>query len=195
MSILSFTKLIFPLLFWLFLIIGFDPLGTAVITVLSAVIHEFGHIGAIYLIHGKIVLPLARMRGFSLSKNRLSSYKEEMLIALSGPLINLLIFILCLPFYSMADGYISLIAVINVMTFVSNMLPLRGYDGYLVLYNLIATKRDAQSAELTMRPISFAFSTVLVFFSLFLILKIGEGYWIFAVFFAVLLEEIFKRGN
>ena len=193
--LISLLQKILPLIFWVILMIGFDPLSIAVITICSAFFHELGHVIAIYLLEKRIALPFARKKGFAISLGMHTSYKNELIIALSGPIFNLLAFIVCTSLKQYANGYLSLLAIINLMTFVSNMLPLRGYDGHLALYSLIAIIKDHETAEKILSPISFVFSTVLVFFSLFLILKIGEGFWIFAIFFSLLLEEIFKSNN
>lgn len=189
--LLLLSERLFPLFFWLLLMLGFDSPTITVITLASALIHELGHVAA-YMILGKSTVPFATFSGFRINAGRLLSYKNELFVALCGPLANLLLFLLSIPF-STDGGYLSLFGILNLFTALSNLLPLYGYDGYRILHSAIAMRKTSECADTALYAFSFLLSAVLTFFSLFFILKRGEGYWIFGIFFASLTGNIFKR--
>ena len=43
-----------------------------------------------------------------------------------------------------------------------------------------------------LRALSFSFTSLFCFLSLYFLLKLGEGYWIFAVFFVSMLKQLDK---
>ena len=82
------------------------------------------------------------------------------------------------------------------MTMLSNLLPIEGYDGYRAVSSAAALlELDPTRTERTLSSLSFFFSVLVTFLSLYLILKIGEGYWIFGVFFTLTLSALAKRQN
>ena len=185
-----------PLAFWVVLMFGFDEPYIAILTILAAFIHEGGHL--------IITLPFSTKRsraikneiaGFRIKTNRLS-YKEELLAALGGPLANLaagLIFFY-LPLKSEFGEYSYTFAVLNVMTMASNLLPIESYDGHRALSAVLCLIfGDSLRVYSFLYWLSFIFSSVMTFISLYIMLRIGEGYWIFAVFFSVMLSAVIKR--
>ena len=128
---------VLPLLFWVFMIFGFDEAHIAILTILSALIHELGHIAAIMALRlergGRLS---AHISGFRIQKAA-SGYLGELIVLMAGPLSNLLVFLLTLPFWEALSGYIALLGSINLATGISNLLPIEGYDGYGILSRLL----------------------------------------------------------
>ena len=195
-KLLLFLERSLAILFWVLLMLGFDTPYIAILTVGSAVIHECGHlIAALLFTNSDTRAPTGSISGFRIKAHGLS-YKEELLLSLGGPMINIILGVLlfCIPFTEPLSSYMHVFALLNIMTAVSNLLPIESYDGYRAVLSAAAiftNRRD--SAEAVMKKISFAFSALMCFLSLYLILKLGEGYWIFAVFFTILLSGILKR--
>ena len=196
MKVVYFLYKILPLVFWCLLILGFDLPYIAVLTVISAIIHECGHI--FFAEKNKASeLPEACLTGFRIKIHGMS-YREEMLVAMGGPLFNFAVGILfsfafrSTPFHS----YSAVFAMTNFMTAFSNLLPIEGYDGYKILYCLGSMIFDDVSAfESALLRLSLLLSSSLCFLSLYLILKVGEGYWIFVIFFSVTLARLTKGKN
>ena len=66
---------IFSALFWILVMLGLDGVNGAILTIIAVVIHEFGHIIALFILgHGGGV-PLPRMPGFSINVRATLSYK------------------------------------------------------------------------------------------------------------------------
>ncbi len=181
-----------PIVFWILLIFGFDEPHVAILTIITALIHEIGHLIAIAAVKKECTsLPRADISGFRIDVKNLS-YKEEMLSSAAGPLTNLLLGLFLISFFD--SEYTLVFAALNIMTAISNLLPVRGYDGYRFLHALASHYSSSpERIEAVLEWFSFFFSAAMCLFSLYFILKIGEGYWIFAVFFSFLLAEIFNR--
>ena len=193
---LRFLESLLPVVFWVLLIFGFDSVYIGVLTLLAAIIHELGHIVVINALssHG-CHLPIGKTNGFRLECKGFS-YTTEAAAAAAGPIANLLVGLFTIPFFSVygIGYYLGCFSIINLMTAISNSLPIEGYDGYRVIHALVMHftryPRESQRAlELT----SLAFSFLLTLFSLFLMLKANAGYWIFAVFFSSTVAIICKR--
>ena len=181
---------VLPILFILFLMLAFDEVWMTVLTLLAAAAHECGHILAAMLIGaGEISLPRAVLTGLRIRTGRLLSYRDEAIIALGGPLTNLAIFLLLLPFCRYGE-YVSALAAINILTALSNLIPIRGFDGQRILIGLLSTRLSARALDRVSRALTLAVSAAVALLSLFFMMKIGEGYWIFTIFFVVMCREI-----
>ena len=192
MKFLLFLERTLPLVFWMLLIFGFDEPYVAVLTIVSALLHELGHVLVLALFKNKTSgVPIPDISGFRIGVSGLS-YKEELLSALAGPLVNL--FFGLVPLLLFKSEYVHTFAWLNVMTAISNLLPIKGYDGYRsVLCILSMFTNDRARGEAILSSLSFLFSSIMCFLSLYLMLRIGEGYWIFVVFFSLIISEMAKR--
>ena len=195
-KILHYTETLLPIIFWVLIMFGFDSISITVMTLLAAAVHECGHLAVIALACGhKATPPIPKINGMRIKPSVILSYKEEILAAFGGPCANILLFLLLIPFFGTGDGYAITFAMINLMTALSNLLPISGFDGYKITLNAVALKFGIENAERLLSAFSFIFSAGAVFISLYLILKIGEGYWIFGIFFIATLTEVFKRNK
>lgn len=183
---------VLPALFWFFLMLAFDTAAMTVMTCLAAAIHELGHIAAGIILTGdELSLPKATLTGLKIHTGRLLSYKEETIIAASGPLVNIVVFLFALPFFNLS-GYIAAFAFINLLTAVSNLIPIKSYDGYRIISASLAGRLEPCLQARVMSALTLVFSAAAVLISLVLLMLIGEGYWLFAIFFAILIKEILK---
>lgn len=180
-----------PLCFWLMVMLSFDDLSICILTILSASLHELSHIGAYAFIkRGEISFPRAVLNGLKLYTGTGLSYYEELIITLSGPLANILVFLLCLPFFKSSD-YIFTFGITNLLCGLTNLIPIKGYDGYGILYALVMARLHTGENEI-LELVSLLFSALITLISSVAIFIIGEGYWLFIVFFIHLLKEIIK---
>ena len=179
---------ILPVAFWLFLIYAFDEPYAAGLTLIAAFAHECGHI--YYSMAQKRGCPSLRGRIFGFGIKSLSGlkYREEILLYLSGPSANLassVIATVFFPYSSIAKDF----ALINVMTALTNLLPIKGYDGYGAL-RAAAASRQAERFSSLLPLISFLGTALISFFALYVIERYNGGYWIFAVFLFNLISDI-----
>lgn len=196
MKLIFLIEKILPLIFWVVLIFGFDSEYVAVLTIVAAIIHEGGHM--------IVSMPFSKKRS-SVLKNELSgfrikanslSYKEELITALGGPAFNFVVGVFCfiIPFEISFREYAYTFGLLNIMTMISNLLPIENYDGYRALSSaLCIIFGNSLAVYSVLYWLSFATSVIMTFVSLYLMLRIDEGYWIFAVFFSITLSAIVKR--
>lgn len=183
------------LVFWVLLIFGFDLPYTAILTILAALIHELGHVFCLMRTKSSCnLLPKPNVSGFRIKIPEMS-YQKELLCALYGPLANLAVALLCLlPLSPKLTPYLHTFATLNIMTMISNLLPIEEYDGYKILGSVLSlTVRCEATAQNVLYMTSLIFSAVMCFLSLYVMLKLGEGYWIFAVFFTVMIRMVIKK--
>lgn len=185
---------VLPLLFWLMIIFGFDTPYIATLTIIAAVIHELGHSVAIMALSRSGYMPMVHVTGFRFKRADTLGYKEEIIILAMGPVFNITAFLLCLPFLSAMEGYIGTFAAVNLITALSNLLPVESYDGYGILRELFTYTENVRMLYLIER-LSFFISLSFTFLSLYLIDKFGSGYWIFGIFFFMMLAKLIKFGK
>lgn len=180
-------------IFWLAIIFGFEEPAMAFSTIFAALIHELGHILYLRRTSGEGNIR-GVLSGFRIKPHGELSYKQEFLLYLSGPAVNLLAaLMLWLPSLfgapTQAEGIIA-----NLITAMSNLLPIEGYDGYGALRAIIrAFDKDTMVFERTLRSFSCVLIFVFCIFSLYLIDRFGGGYWIFAIFFVSMLKKMSER--
>jgi Zn-dependent protease len=174
-----------PALFWILIVFGFDTPCVAAITLISAAIHELGHICAAMLVGIFKSLPEGRLNGLKI-KIKGCGYKSLIFVLSAGPLANLLTAALLFPFLKISE-YLNIVVLVNIATAVSNLIPVKGYDGYGIAEAvLLMTERQTVFLE----SLSFFTSIILTFFSLFMIGRFGVGYWVFFAFFIGILKRI-----
>lgn len=189
-----FSLSVLAAFFWITLIFAFDTPYISVCTVLAAVVHEGGHKLAFLITGASSSLPRARLFGFKIKFKPTRSYWEDIFCAAAGPAANVLMCVCCIPLIILSKEAYSILTTVNLATAFSNLLPIKGYDGYNIL-NSLALAYSKEGVLINIIEIfSFLSLCLMTFFSLYLILKVGEGYWIFTIFFFSLLFEISKSS-
>jgi hypothetical protein len=182
---------------WLLIIYGFDEPYVAGLTIISALIHEGGHLLSFFLLSlGKIGFS-GRLSGPRLTGVGVTSYKEDILIFASGPLMNIAAAALSLPFLRISGGtgYIRSFAVMNIATAISNLLPTSGRDGYGIIEALIAERNLGDGAHRVLRAVSILLSSLGCILALYFMQRIGESFWIFFVFYFSVLSELSEASK
>lgn len=186
-------KEILPLLFWVLLLFGFDKAYIAVLTLLVALVHEVGHYIAFLALKCDTGMPFGHISGFRFKQKANMSYGKSMLVYISGAGMNILVSTAVLPFCR-TNPYLSAFSLLGYATAVSNLLPIKGYDGYSLLADFFRS-RGSDAGLRILSAVSFAICTVLTFTSLYLMYYRDEGYWIYGMFIFTLLGEISKSLN
>ncbi len=183
---------ILPLFFWVLIIFGFDAPYMAILTILSALLHELGHIISLMLV-GKVRGRLrTHISGFRITADG-GGYIDDIITLSGGPIINLLAFLICFALCAGKEGYIMEVGVVSLITAISNLLPVECYDGYNIILKILYMK-DWIGGVRVLDAISFGMSVAFTFLSLYLLLRYGEGYWVFGIFFSLLIGKILKKN-
>lgn len=185
---------VLPIIFWMSIIFGFDAPYVAVLTILSAVIHEFGHCAAISLLTGRTTKVRGHATGLRIKQPESISYGKEVLILLAGPTINIAVFILTLPLDTLLFGYLKILGYVNLFTGLSNLIPIEGYDGYRALMTVFDSGGRLRAIK-ALEIFSFIVSISVTFISLHVIDLFGEGYWIFGLFFIAFMSKLINFGK
>ena len=179
--------------FWILILFSFEQPELAITTLICALIHELGHLVCIILLSKEGFKFRGVVNGFRIRPKGMRSYDEQILIYLSGPFANIFALFVCLILSFFTGMNFMMIGIINLVTALSNLLPIKGYDGYGALQ---AFMKKCELSEVALRGLSYL-SSALIFslciFSLYLIDRHNGGYWIFAVFFVSMLKE-FQEG-
>lgn len=128
--------------FWLLLLLVLfwrdDPLFLARFSVLAAIFHEGGHILVYYLLMGR--LPLLRISPFGMAMEvdrSAFTERELLLLAIAGPLMNLLAagaVLLAMQRKAAYGGYC--FAAVNLAMGSFNLLPIKPLDGWEILHSI-----------------------------------------------------------
>lgn len=181
-TLLSFLRA----LFWITLLFALDRPYLAMLTLLSILYHELCHLSALLLLSRR-ARAQTRLFGLRLTPEGLLSYREERCIAAAGPIGGLLLAGLCVFLFPLAPDYFLDFALCNLLTSLSNLLPIEGYDGYRILSCTLALRGTGTHV---LRVISFILTAALSLLSLFLLGIAGQGLWSGAFFLFSLLSAL-----
>jgi stage IV sporulation protein FB len=138
---------------------------------LTATLHELGHIAALAFCKVKIrTLVLGLFGGTLILEKKLISYPKEVAVALSGPLVNL--FISFALFFVLRHGFdadIFFAFLSNASYGIFNLLPILGLDGGCALTALLFVKGDLYGSVRTVSIISRLTLFLMAAFSLYLV--------------------------
>lgn len=179
--------------FWFCFLFALDRPYLAILTLLALVFHECCHVFALLRIRrgGRVHTHLGGLRIFP---SETLSYREERSVCAAGPLGGFLGAILCFALSPLAPGYLFDFGLCHLLTSLSNLLPIEGYDGYRILKASIALhgKYDAQK---TADAFSFFFSALFALLSLCIFGILGEGIWASGAFLFALICSLPEGKN
>lgn len=180
----------------LILIFG-DNSKYAIIALSAAIIHEIGHVAASFLL--KMKLKNFSLKLFSAKLGvalPLHSYKKELLLALSGPLANIVSGITAIHIYRhiYCNEYVMFVIVASFFLAILNLLPIRSFDGGRIFICTLAPHFNIYKIEYVLEILSFSFILLLWIVSVYLMLKIGSSLTLF-VFSSALFAELFLNSD
>ncbi len=158
----------------------------------SVLLHELGHLAAATLFHKKIKELRIMPSGISILLPNASSYREEILVAAAGPLMNLLYLAVSFRFPSkLAETA----GTVSLLLGGLNLLPLEGFDGGRILSALIAYALGEEAADRFLQITTALCLSVLWIFSLYIFFYSGINMTLL-LFCAYLFSFLFlKKGE
>jgi stage IV sporulation protein FB len=157
-----------------------DHTGLAIFALLCAAFHEMGHIATI----SALKVPVSEMNfrlfgaNIKLKKFVTLSYKQEILVALSGCIANIVLCLVCfiavkLNFFVF---YANMIFLFSLIIAGFNIIPISPLDGGRALTAYLTSHMQYQSAEKIMNILSFVFIIPLGAVGLILLIKTGYNF-------------------
>ena len=130
------VKINFSLIILIALTLYFDKTNICFASLAAITAHESGHI--FVLIRRKIKITKIHLRLFGLliyTDGHLSSYESDLTTACAGILANFLVAVIFLFLYFVFNiYYFGLLFAANVITLLFNSIPIKGFDGYDIIY-------------------------------------------------------------
>lgn len=190
--------------------------------VLSATLHEFGHLAAARALGigvGEIRFEFSGVR--ICTEEKLTSYKSELLLAAAGPLVNFICVTVCVTIFSflkiswdeaaeLTDAFLKhgvyshlgatgFFAIASLLQGGVNLLPVKTFDGGRICYCVIAMLFGERVARRVLDVSSALSAFVLWTVALYLMLRVsaGLGIYVFAacIFLSTLKDTDYTTAN
>lgn len=168
------TEIYFSFLFLavITVMLATDKTGYMLPTLFAISVHEAGHLFMMWLLEcapKKIkLIPASVQISMSMSKR----YRNDVLVALSGPLVNLVIFFtLYFNYFAYKNETVLVFALLNLVIAIFNLLPVKGLDGGTVLFCFLCKNLDINKATLVMRLITLILASSVIALAVILTLK------------------------
>lgn len=194
-----------------------DRAEVLILYVLSATLHETGHLLAARRLNIGIKEIRFEFSGVRIcTEEKLTSYKGELIMALAGPLASIMISVLSvavLSFYNISvsdasqeiasfiEGKNSLFGALGFFALSSllqggvNLLPVRSFDGGRAAYCLLAMIFSEGVADRVLELTSIIFAFSLWTFALYLMLMVSAGLGIFVFSACIFLSTIQRKPS
>jgi len=142
-------------------------------------IHEMGHIILIKInkfnISGIEILPF----GINISTDsKLTSYKTDVMIALSGPFMNIVSAAVILVIIKL-NGYVSILFfsfLTNILYAAINLFPVKSLDGGKALNDILKMFLPEHAAQIIFSAVSAVFLGILSLFAFFVLMITGYNF-------------------
>lgn len=138
------------------LMLLFDKTGMILPLLFAVFMHEMGHLFMMYIREASPKRIKLIPASVQITKAFSFDYKNDILISLSGPFVNILLFAVFYFNYKCYQNTTTLyIALLNLIMGVFNLLPVKGLDGGTILYCVLCRFTNVNRAELILNLISF----------------------------------------
>jgi len=149
-----------------------DRTGLVLPSIFAVLMHEIGHLFAMWVLECAPkqirLIPASVQITSSFSRK----YKNDIIVALSGPIVNLVLFLTLYFNYLAFKNELTLhYALLNLIICIFNSLPVLGLDGGTVLYSVLAKKTDLNRAQLTVKIITAVVAVTVLIFAVILTAK------------------------
>lgn len=151
-------------------IISLNAPSNVLVTVISSLLHETGHLLIMTSIGNKPKAVRLEITGMNIIRQQdfQISTKNEVFIALGGPFINFICFlisVIILCFYE--NENILTFGCINLILMTFNLLPINRLDGGLALYYILSQKYDNLTCTKILKITSVFFITLIYIWGIY----------------------------
>ena len=177
-------------------IISLNAPSNVLITIFSSLLHETGHLLMMTSVGNKPQAVKFEITGMNIIRqpDLKISTKNEILIAIGGPLINFLCFlisVIILCFHN--NENILTFGCINLILMTFNLLPVKRLDGGMALFYILSQKYDNNICSKLLKITSIFFITIIYLWGFYVF--ISSGYNISLIIVAIFLTLSMLGNN
>lgn len=177
-------------------IISLNVPSNVLITVFSSLLHEIGHLLVMTSVGNKPQAVRFELTGVNIIRQpdfKIST-KNEIIIALGGPLINLFCFLISVTILCVYNNEnVLTFGCINLILMTFNLLPIKRLDGGMALYYILAQKYDNLTCSKVLKIISTIFIIVIYLWGIYAF--ISSSYNISLIIIAIFLTLSMLGNN
>lgn len=141
------------------LILLLDRTGVGYLSILSIVIHESGHVFVMKILKIKISAMELFSGRIKIIHKSFTSDKQNLFIALGGPIMNLLF----VPLYFLGNSSLKYFALCNMVIALFNLMPIKGLDGGDIIFYSLRVKGSSKY-NILVNIISYFFIILIIIF-------------------------------
>lgn len=165
-----------------------DRTGLLLPTLFAVLMHEIGHLFAMWVLDCSPKQIKLIPASVQITAPLTSKYKNDIIIAIIGPIVNLLLFfVLYLNFLCFKNSIILNYALINLLITIFNLMPVIGLDGGTILFSVLAKKTEYNKAILTLKIITLIVAAAVIFLAVTLTIrgKINISLYIIGIYLVI----------
>ena len=149
-----------------------DRTGMIVPSLFAIIMHEIGHLFCMWALDCAPKRVKLIPASVQITSSFTKGYKNDIIIAVCGPLVNFLLFFTLYFNYLAFKNKITLCyALINLVIGLFNSLPVKGLDGGTVLFSVLVKNIDYNKSVLILKGITVAVALTVVVIAVWLTLK------------------------
>ena len=170
-----------------------DRTGLALPTLCAVILHETGHLLAMWALEcnpkSVSLIPASVKITMSFSK----SFRNDIIIAVCGPAVNFLLFLVLYVNYLSFGSEVSLCyGLVNLLIGIFNIMPVKGLDGGTILFTILAKRGDVNKATLILRFITISVAVGILVLAVFVTVKVKFNPTLYIVGIYLLISAIIK---
>ena len=189
-------KISFTFFALILLLIIFNKTEYLYISIISAMLHELGHLFALKFFGAKILEFKISLFGGNIKTEDFinTNYLQDIIILISGPFINLFFAVFCyFLLFSFKTQKLVDFTLVNLTLAFFNLLPFYSFDGGKILSAILKFKFTEKQSEQIVTISSFLILIPFIYFSVTLFLHNKNNFYYLIVALLMLLTIIFKK--
>lgn len=166
-----------------------DRTGIALPTIFAVILHEIGHLFAMWVLDCVPKQVKLIPASVQITSNFSKRYRNDILIALCGPVINLILFLtLYFNYLCFKNELVLHYALINLLVGSFNLLPVSGLDGGTVLFCLLVKKIEFSRSKLIVKLVTLLFAVIILIIGITLTVrgKVNLSLYILGLYFLII---------
>ena len=170
------------------ILLATDRTGLIMPSIFAIIMHELGHLFAMWILGcgpKRIrLIPSSVQITSSFSRK----YKNDIIIAISGPIVNFVLFFTFLINYkAYSNESVLYFCIINLIIALFNSLPIFGLDGGTVLFIILAKRYNPNKAAVILKFITLIVAVFVLLIAVTLTInhRINISLYIMAIYFLI----------